>query len=172
MAVTDVIDLCAEAAKAEGITLDVYLAKKAASIEWGVHKHTDRVAKAYLNLTNCMILNLTYEETKTLLTEIKLASRDLAKYLSDTLNDKFHVRPVDIVDLRARHPKSVDQLYLNLTQWAWRFSTMPPQPVNATRNYYVSELTELHYLADDLAKIMENTSVDKYYRENGGEVNL
>lgn len=166
---TDLIELCAEQAKEKGVTLDIFSAEKAASIEYGVFKHVQRCADAYLPLTNCMIMNLTYEETKSLLTEIRLASKDLSKFVADTLNDKFQLRPVDVVDLREKHPNSVDLLWLNLGQFAWRFATMPPPPVNVKRNYYVGELTELYYLAADLAEALETTSIEKYYRPNGGE---
>lgn len=144
------------------------------SIEYAVFKHMDKIANAYMRLTNAKIMKLTYAEAQEALDEIRLGAKDLYKLLVDQLNSR-QLLPADIQNVNARVLPGLDLHWLNMTQYAqiFCFAFVPGQIITddqgvdhiVKEDFKIKNLTALAYICRDFVMEAEAACVDSYYKD-------
>lgn len=125
----------------------------AGSVEERLFKHVQRIADAYLRLCN-LGGAVPIEEAKESLKEMKLATRDFSNQILQILIAK-DCRPEEIRDWTERTRPNIANLWNNALQMYTRFIYSEPAEK-------LLELTCLHYMAKDLADLIEATPVESF----------
>jgi hypothetical protein len=148
------------------------------SVEYQVFLHVQRIADAYLKLTNAKVLKLTYAEASDALKEIRAASKDLQSYIFKELNAR-NITIDDDKNVNDRVLPSLDSHWLNCGHYAQRFcfSNVPGDVIQVPGadgeiinhinliDYKIQNLTAFAHIVHDLVLIAEATKVEPYFRE-------